>query len=80
MYNSLVMSVRATSLNPITVDLHQDLVLSPCLFILVMDELARHVQDEVLKNLPVAYDIVSINETKKRVVRNLEGNTRIERI
>ena len=39
--------VGKTNEFPITVGLHQGSALSPYLFALVMDELTRHMQDEV---------------------------------
>lgn len=52
MYDGAITSVRTiggeTSEFTITVDLHQGLALSPYLFALVMDELTKRIQEEVL--------------------------------
>lgn len=43
---------------PITIDLHHSSMLSPYLFLLVMDEITRHVRDVVLWSMLFADDIV----------------------
>ena len=57
---------------PITVGLHKGSVLSPYLFALVMDELTRHMQDEVPRCMFFADDIVLVAETKVEVNTKLE--------
>ena len=51
MYSGAMTTVRTvvgqTNNFPITVGLHQGSAISPYLFALVMDELTRHMQDEV---------------------------------
>lgn len=51
MYEGAVTTIRSpageTSEFPITVGLHQGLALSPYLFALVMDELTRHIQEDI---------------------------------
>ena len=57
---------------PITVGLHHGSALSPYLFALVMDELTRHMQDEVPWCMFFADDIVLVAETKVDVNAKLE--------
>ena len=51
MYDGVVTIIRSsageTSVFPITIVLHQGSVLSPYLFALVMDELTKHIRDDV---------------------------------
>uniref|UniRef100_A0A5B6YMG0 Reverse transcriptase domain-containing protein n=1 Tax=Davidia involucrata TaxID=16924 RepID=A0A5B6YMG0_DAVIN len=56
--------VRETSKFTIIVDLHQGSALSPYLFALVMDELTKHIQDEVSWCMFFVDDIVLIDEIK----------------
>ena len=58
---------------PITVGLHQgSSALSSYLFVLVMDELTRHMQDDVPWCMLFANDIVLVAETKVEVNAKLE--------
>lgn len=61
-----------TSEFAITVGLHQGLALSPCLFVLVMDELTRSIQEEVPWCMLFADDVVLIDETREGVNAKLE--------
>lgn len=50
MYDRVVIRVRIIGEKesfPFTIGLHQGLDLSPCLFVLVIDEFARHMQEDV---------------------------------
>ena len=42
---------------------NNDFALNPYLFALVMDELTRHIQDEVPQCMPFTDDIVLVDET-----------------
>ena len=65
----------------ITVGLHQGSALSSYLFALVMDELTRHMQDEVPWCMLFADDIVLVAETKVEVNAKLElWSSRIKRV
>ena len=71
-------TIEETSEFPITVGLHQGSALSPYLFALVMDELTKHIQDDILWYMLFTNDIVLIDETKSRVnARGLERGFRI---
>ena len=76
MYDGAIASVRTTGGETnefaITVGLHQGSTLSPYLFVLVMDELTRHIQEEVPWCMLFADDVVLIDETRKRVNVKLE--------
>jgi len=76
MYDGAIASVRTTRGETnefvITVGLHQGSTLSPYLFVLVMDELTRHIQEEVSWCLLFADDIVLIDETREGVNAKLE--------
>ena len=56
-----------TSNFSITTGLHQGSALSSFLFIIVMDELTRAIQDKIPWCMLFADDIVLIDETKARV-------------
>ena len=56
----------------ITIGLHQESASSLFLFAIVMDELARAIQDEILWCMLFAYDIVLIDETRAGVNTKLE--------
>ena len=64
--------IKETSEFPITVGLHQGSALNPYLFVLVMDELTMHIQDDIPLCMLFADDIVLINETKSGVNAKLE--------
>ena len=75
MYNgaiTTVMTVEKTNDFHITIGLHQGSALNPYLFALVMDELTRHIQDEVPWCMLFADDIVLVAETKVEVNVKLE--------
>ncbi|KAK8942392.1 hypothetical protein KSP39_PZI009234 [Platanthera zijinensis] len=57
---------------PITVGLHQSLVLCPYLFTLILDELTRHIQQTIPWCLFFADDIVLVVETREGVNAKLE--------
>ena len=76
MYSGAMTIVRTTigktNNFSIRVGLHQESALSPYLFTLVMDELARHMQDEVPRCMLFAYDIIRVAKTKVKVNAKLE--------
>ena len=76
MYDGAIASVRTTGGETnefaITVGLHQGSTLSPYLFVLVMDELTRHIQEEVPWCMLFADDVVLIDETREGVNAKLE--------
>ena len=76
MYDGAIASVRTTGRETnefvITVGLHQGSTLSPYLFVLVMDELTRHIQEEVPWCMLFADDVVLIDETREGVNAKLE--------
>ena len=55
---------------PIDIGLHQGSALSSLLFIIVMDELAREIQDEVPWCMLFADDIVLIDKTRGALTRS----------
>ena len=71
MYNGAMTTVRTTAGETndfsITVGLYQEFATSPYLFALVMDELTRHMQDEVPWYMLFVDDIVLVAETKVEV-------------
>jgi hypothetical protein len=76
MYEGAVTAIRSpageTSEFPITVGLHQGSALSPYLFALVMDELTRHIQEDIPWCMLFADDIVLVDETASGVKTKLE--------
>ena len=68
MYDGVVANVRTyrgiTSDFSITIGLHQRSALSPFLFVIVMDELTRAIQDELPWCMLFADDIVLVDETR----------------
>ena len=56
----------------ITIELHQESALSLFLFVIVMDELTRAIQDEIPWFMLFADDIVLIDEMRTRVNAKLE--------
>ena len=76
MYSGAMTTVRTvvgeTNDFPLTVGLHQGFALSPYPFALIMDELTRHMQDEVPWCMLFADDIVLVAETKVEVNALLE--------
>ena len=75
MYDVLV-NVRTcgdiTSDFSITIGLHQGSSLSPFLFVIVMDELTRAIQDEIPWCMLFADDIVLVDETRAGINAKLE--------
>ena len=69
---TVMLAVGETNDFSITIGLHQEFALSPYLFALVMDELTRHMQDEVPWCMPFADDIVLVAKTKVEVNAKLE--------
>ena len=65
-------TIGETSEFPITVGLHQGSALSLYLFALVMDELTKHIQDDIPWCMLFVDDIVLIDETKSRVNAKLD--------
>ena len=65
-------TIEKTSEFLITVCLHQGSVLSPYLFALVMDELTKHIQDDISWCIIYIDDIVLIDETKYGANTKLE--------
>ena len=57
---------------PISIGLHQGSALSPYLFAIVMDELTKHIQDEVPWCMLFADDIVLVDETRAGINHKLE--------
>ncbi|MES6771991.1 reverse transcriptase family protein, partial [Cutibacterium acnes] len=76
MYDGAIASVRTTGGETnefvITVGLHQGSTLSPYLFVLVMDELTRRIQEEVPWCMLFTDDVVLIDETREGVNAKLE--------
>ena len=76
MYDRVVANVRTcggiTSNFSIAIGLHQGSALSPCLFVIVMDELTKAIQDEILWCMLFDDDIVLIAETRAWVNAKLE--------
>ena len=68
MYDGVVANIRTcggiTSDFSITIRLHQRSALSPFLFVIVMDELNRAIQDEILWCMLFADDIALVDETR----------------
>ena len=56
----------------ITIGLHQGSPLSPFLFVIVMDELTRAIQDEIPWCMLFADDIVLVDETRAGVNAKFE--------
>ena len=77
MYSGAMTTVRTvvgkTNSFPITVGLHQGSALCPYLFALVMDELTRHMQDDVPWCMLFVDDIVLVAETKVEVNAKLRA-------
>ena len=65
----------------IIIRLHKGSTLSPFLFVIVMDELTRAIQDEIPWCILFANDIVLVNKTRVGVNAKLvmEANFRISR-
>ena len=76
MYEGAVTSVRSvggmSSEFSVSVGLHQGSALSPYLFALVMDELTRHLQEDVPWCMLFADDIVLIDETSEGLGQKLD--------
>jgi hypothetical protein len=76
MYNNAVTSVRTNDGNtdyfPIRIGLHQGSALSPYLFALVMDEVTRDIQGDILWYMLFADNVVLVDESQTGVNRKLE--------
>jgi hypothetical protein len=76
MYDNVVTSVRTsdgdTNDFPITIVLHQRSALSPYLFALVMDEVARDIQGGIPWCMLFADDVVLLDESRTGVDQKLE--------
>ena len=76
MYNNVVTSVRTNDGNtnyfPIKIGLYQGSVLSPHLFALVMDEVTRNIQGDILWCMLFADDVVLVDESRTGVNQKLE--------
>jgi len=76
MYDRVVANVRTcggiTSDFLIIIGLHQGSALSPFLFVIVMDELIRAIQDEIPWCMLFADEIVLVDETRTGVNARLE--------
>ena len=57
---------------PINIGLHQGSTLSPYLFVLVMDEVIRDIQGDILWCMLFADDVVLVDESRAGVNRKLE--------
>ena len=57
---------------PISIGLHRGSALSPFLFVLVMDELTRHIQEDVPWCMLFADDIVLVDESRQGINKKLE--------
>jgi len=76
MYDGVVANVRnygsITSDFSITIGLHQVSILSPFLFVIVMDELTRAIQNEISWCMLFADDIVLVDEKRAGIDAKLE--------
>ncbi|RCU37768.1 hypothetical protein DVA76_17955, partial [Acinetobacter baumannii] len=76
MYDGVITSVRTTSgetsVLPITVGLHQGSTLSLYLFVVIMVELTRHLQEDAPWCMLFADDIILIDKTRVGVNRKFE--------
>ena len=85
MYDGIDANVRTyggiTSDFFITIGLHQGFALSPFLFVIVMDELTRAIQNEILWCMLFVDDIVLVDETEleKCQIGAMEVSSRISR-
>ena len=76
MYDKVVTSVRTTdgytNVFPINIVLHQGSALSPYLFALVIDEVTREIQGDILWSMLFANDVVLVDESREGVNRKVE--------
>jgi len=76
MYDGAMPNVRTceslTSDFSFTIGLHQGFVLSLFLFVIVMDEITRAIQDEIPWCMLFADDIVLVDERRASVIAKLE--------
>jgi hypothetical protein len=76
MYDNVVANVRTsdgdTNDFPISIGLHQGPTLSPYLFALVMDEVARDIQGGILWCMLFADDVILVDESRTGVDQKLE--------
>lgn len=82
MYDNVVISVRAcngeTNEFSINMRLHQRSTLSPCIFVLIMDEDTKDIQCEILWCMIFANNVVLMYESMMGVDRHVEANFRIK--
>ena len=57
---------------PISIGLHQDLALSLILFVIVIDEIMKIIQDKVSLHILFADDTIQIDKTRKSISVKLE--------
>ena len=78
MHDSHVISIktleRETREFPSNIGLHQGSTLSSYMFSLIMDELAKHIQDKIFWCIFFADDVALINESGESVHLKLEIN------
>jgi len=76
MYDGAVANVKTceslTSNFSITIGLHQEFVLNPFLFVIMMNEFTRTIQDEIQWCMLFADDIVLVDETRAEENAKLE--------
>jgi len=76
MYDGVVANIRTcggiTSDFSVTIGLHQGSAMSPFLFVIVMDEFTRDIQDEIPWCMLFADDIILVDETRVEVNAKLE--------
>ena len=76
MFYRTITSVRIsggiTSEFSITIGLHQGSTLSPCLIALVMSNLIKSIQEEVLEYMLFVDNIVLVDETRSELYAKLE--------
>ena len=76
MYNRVTTRVRTnegeTKPFSITMGLHQGSILSFYHFALAMDQLTKHIQDEITWCMLFTDDIVLVNETRRDIISKVE--------
>lgn len=65
---------------PITLGLHWQSVLSPYLYVLVMDELTRHMQQEIPWCMLFIGNSVLVDETKQEIISKLKGGEKFQNL
>jgi hypothetical protein len=61
-----------TTYFPIKIGLHQELAMSPYLFVLVMDEVTRNIQGDIPWCMLFANDVVLVDESQAGINKKLE--------